>query len=385
MSFRFLSPQPSSPVLDVIFVHGLRFGSGSPLTDWVPRGGDASSFWPDWIREDIDGVRVGILSYETAAFKLKGTAMSLDDRGLNVLSELRAEGIGQNPVVFIAHSLGGLVVKEMLIRSSELDPGYNVIANACRGVVFLATPHYGSPGARLLLAARPFVTAAIKTLSDKNPYLTQLTSRYRTWLLNRDVKHLLLRESFLTDGFMIVPPSSSDPGLDLPVIAVDADHRTIAAPETREAFVYKQVKYFLEKVIQMPRVGLAPPQSPAPASGAVPSTTIEPPIEIQSDVLKASFIALERSLFVLEDSRLEVLRDRDAAELLDADHLIYIAENKLKSIDREIGEAQRRLKEIPAYIELEVRADEATAQAAAARAFNDQQKDFENDDIWNTL
>lgn len=50
-------------------------------------------------------------------------------------------------IVFIAHSLGGLVVKEVLRRSQEdEDAGIQDIVESTKAIVFLGTPHRGSPG-----------------------------------------------------------------------------------------------------------------------------------------------------------------------------------------------------------------------------------------------
>lgn len=49
-------------------------------------------------------------------------------------------------LVFIGHSLGGIIVKEVL-RRSEIDPDEKVkkLYNATTGVLFFGTPHRGSP------------------------------------------------------------------------------------------------------------------------------------------------------------------------------------------------------------------------------------------------
>ena len=44
-------------------------------------------------------------------------------------------------VVFVAHSLGGLIVKDVLCQSSE-NPGRTKLAQQTAGVVFLGTPHW---------------------------------------------------------------------------------------------------------------------------------------------------------------------------------------------------------------------------------------------------
>lgn len=48
-------------------------------------------------------------------------------------------------MIFVGHSLGGLVVKQALLLASEsLHDSYHDILNATSGIVFLGTPHRGS-------------------------------------------------------------------------------------------------------------------------------------------------------------------------------------------------------------------------------------------------
>ncbi|KAI8959297.1 hypothetical protein F5Y11DRAFT_306744 [Daldinia sp. FL1419] len=59
----------------------------------------------------------------------------------------------KRPLVFIAHSLGGIVVKIML-KTSDDQPTYQDLIKSTGGVIFLGTPHRGSTAAdRGLLVA----------------------------------------------------------------------------------------------------------------------------------------------------------------------------------------------------------------------------------------
>lgn len=49
------------------------------------------------------------------------------------------------PVIFIAHSLGGIVVKEMLRRASRAGPDrFRKIYESTSGIMFFGTPHGGA-------------------------------------------------------------------------------------------------------------------------------------------------------------------------------------------------------------------------------------------------
>src|SRR5579864_2082701 len=131
---------------DVVFVHGL---DGDARDTWQADGRQ-DTYWPDWLGCDLESEKVAIwsLSYDAAATAFSGHAMSLVDRGMNVLNLFAGNGsdrLGLKPLVFIAHSLGGLLVKQFLRQAKEYNnPQWTEIAANTRGVVFIATPHIGA-------------------------------------------------------------------------------------------------------------------------------------------------------------------------------------------------------------------------------------------------
>ena len=101
---------------DVIFVHGL---DGDPIETWRPAGHSGPA-WPEWLGEALPDVGVWLLSYAAASTRWKGHAMALADRAPSALALLDIEGLGERPLVFIAHSLGGLLVKQMLRHGHDI-------------------------------------------------------------------------------------------------------------------------------------------------------------------------------------------------------------------------------------------------------------------------
>ena len=74
--------------------------------------------------------------------------MNLHERANNMLEQLASFGIGERPVVIVAHSLGGILAKEMLRASNECtDAAWKLIAENTRLVAFLATPRPELPWA----------------------------------------------------------------------------------------------------------------------------------------------------------------------------------------------------------------------------------------------
>jgi triacylglycerol esterase/lipase EstA (alpha/beta hydrolase family) len=54
----------------------------------------------------------------------------------------------QPKIIFIGHSLGGLVIKQALLNAMD-DSKYTSIRTATFGLVFFATPHHGAKGVEL--------------------------------------------------------------------------------------------------------------------------------------------------------------------------------------------------------------------------------------------
>jgi protein SERAC1 len=82
----------------------------------------------------------------------------------------KAEEIRNRPIIFVGHSLGGLLVKQALIRSTEYysnrqDMDLGAISQATVGVLFIGTPHRGSSKASLGKIAQ---TAAMIALRQPN-------------------------------------------------------------------------------------------------------------------------------------------------------------------------------------------------------------------------
>ena len=221
-------------VADVVFVHGL---GGDPITTWQVDG-DASTFWPNWIFEDVSGIKVGSIGYPADAFHWSGTAgeMALPDRSKAIVDLLISNGIGTRPLVFVAHSLGGLVVKQVLRIASDMNqPAWEeLVANTC-GVVFLATPHQGAVLASIanaLSIIAPRVNAA--QLASNDSHLRDLNDWYQQNATSKAIKTHIYYETKPIGPALIVTQESATLGVQGCVpIPFDGNHIDICKPRTR--------------------------------------------------------------------------------------------------------------------------------------------------------
>jgi tetratricopeptide (TPR) repeat protein len=237
----------------VIFVHGL---DGDPQKTWTspPPPPPDNRLWPTWLAADIDGLAVWSLGYEAPALEWRGSAMALADRAGNVLSLLEVENrLATGDLIFVGHSLGGLVIKQLLRKASDAASrraeALSLIERT-RKVAFLATPHLGADlagwGERFRALFRPSEAARVLLRNDQ--HLRDLNVWYRGWASEKEIAHLILYEMKPTSVFgMVVKPDSSDPGLASEAIGIDADHIQIAKPLSTEHHVYKLVRAFIER------------------------------------------------------------------------------------------------------------------------------------------
>lgn len=187
-------------------------------------------------------------------------SLVLPDKAKQVLDLLVAQQIGERPLVFIAHSLGGLVVKQLLRTACELrkQEWERLGANA-KGVLFLATPHNGSAIADL--AARiPYVSNAAVQLKADDPYLRELGDWYQQNAEPRGFKTHVYYETQPYKSKIIVTQGSANPGIQGCVpIAFDGHHLDICKPTSRHAPVYLGSLKFIKALVTTPTVAVPGP------------------------------------------------------------------------------------------------------------------------------
>jgi hypothetical protein len=246
--YRVPSDSSTSALFDVVFVHGL---GGDMRKTWEADRTE-KTYWPAWLAAELPAAAVYSLGYDASPSAWLGHAMPLVDRAKNVLARLEANGFGARPVVFVCHSLGGLLVKQLLMTGETLgDPNWQKVARATRAVLFLATPHSGSRLADYLnlLGKLARATVAIDDLRANEPHLRDLSTWYSNNAARLGIETRAYFETRDTKGLRVVDESSANPGISGVVpIAVDADHAEICKPANGDSLVYKHVRQFLNGI-----------------------------------------------------------------------------------------------------------------------------------------
>ncbi|CAI9115772.1 OLC1v1016766C1 [Oldenlandia corymbosa var. corymbosa] len=261
------------PPLDIVFVHGLRGGAfkswrlsedksstKSGLVEKIDEeAGKKGTFWPgEWLPVDFPDARVFSLKYKTNLTQWSGASLPLLEVSSMLLEKLVAAGIGDRPVVFVTHSMGGLVVKEMLYQAKAENKD-NFVKNTI-GIVFYSCPHFGSKLAdmpwRMGLVLRPAPT--IGELRSGSPRLLELNNFIGELHEKGMLDVLSFGETKLTpivEGYggyayrrEIVPIASAFPGYGQLVVLDSTDHVNSCKPLSRDDPSYKETLDFLQKL-----------------------------------------------------------------------------------------------------------------------------------------
>ncbi len=129
-------------VVDIVAIHGL---NGDAYNTWTHQ--KSRNLWlRDQLPRDLPRARIYTYGYPSHLLFSKSKAQ-IRDYASKLLSCLSAARVGQErrPIIFIAHSLGGIVCKQALILAYR-NPLYSNILDSTIGIMFFGTPHRGARG-----------------------------------------------------------------------------------------------------------------------------------------------------------------------------------------------------------------------------------------------
>ena len=138
--------EPPSPNVDVCFVHGL---TGNRDSTWTASGQQEA--WPkNFLPGKLVQARLMTWGYDAYILRLSTASQNtLLDHATNLLRDLTdqrfADDASSRPLIFVAHSLGGLVCKRALLLSrTNALPHFRNLFDCTTGILFMGTPHTGS-------------------------------------------------------------------------------------------------------------------------------------------------------------------------------------------------------------------------------------------------
>ncbi|PNP57410.1 hypothetical protein THARTR1_02407 [Trichoderma harzianum] len=213
----------SDTQLSVIFLHGL---TGHREGTWTAEG--EADPWPkSLLPKDLPTARIITYGYDANVLHLTRVAGQNTVREhaktlINDLSALRTDTVGR-PIIFVVHSLGGLVIQDaLLICNNPNDEGQSDILSSTRGIAFLGTPHAGADLERFATA----VANVVSLVKKPNKRLLGVLRRNSETLAN------------IKDGFhtMVVRRQSSPEPIELHAfieeLPVDFLKRRVVEPDS---------------------------------------------------------------------------------------------------------------------------------------------------------
>jgi hypothetical protein len=295
---------------NIVFVHGIGSGAASAWTAAERR--ETGSF-PEWLSDDLEGyvkapVNVWLVDYPAEVFRVIFHSLQRSDsvpqRGRMLLDQAMAQELASRPVIFIAHSLGGIIVKQMLRSAADAEyyrqaqgttnRGVFSLALSTRLVIFMATPHDGSSVANLARAlpdfgatvlgslwstvdwlpiawplgplVRPLLKRAVRAapftdaLKSGDPHLEDLGAWYRnsapymgieTKAYYENLDYTIKAGRFKLRTLRVVAKESANPGVSgCDVVPLEGDHASICKPPSKDhdnyCTILKEVKDVLK-------------------------------------------------------------------------------------------------------------------------------------------
>lgn len=331
-----ISDTNSITTMDVVFVHGL---NGDPIKTWT---NDKDCFWPNWLLDDLPEADLWTVGYDASPTKWKRETLSFFERSQSILENLKTSGIGSRPVCFVCHSLGGLVVKQILRRSNENNSLRQncYLYNNTKSITFLAVPHQGSQYANIF-SRFSFLRATklVNYLKRNEDYINDLYYFFRNTSIpilsfyETERTPLLKRSAFckkvpiINDCLwpIIVPEKSADCGSGERPIPIEENHYNICKFSNKDEMHYKKLLFFIKS--NMSDVSVSSVQNSFIDNAEI-SKIDRNVIDIKSSISEGNWI--KSSQLICE---CEVILDNNTELPNRADTYLFLAEAEKSRVD----------------------------------------------------
>ncbi|KAF5591285.1 kinesin [Fusarium pseudocircinatum] len=197
---------PLEATVDIVIVHGMNpLGNKSHEEDvWKDKETGVN-----WVRDLLPGQ---VPSARILAFQYNGNILfgpsiaGVAGQAENLLEcpRMKRKLNPLRPIIWIAHSLGGIIIKEVLVTASKKFQAYPMISTFTYAIFFIAVPHRGSPYASFGTIASniagliPFkqTNSFLQSVTTDSDYNKELDTRFEpllklykfyTWIEGREV------------------------------------------------------------------------------------------------------------------------------------------------------------------------------------------------------
>ncbi|KAE8443681.1 hypothetical protein EG329_001453 [Mollisiaceae sp. DMI_Dod_QoI] len=240
--------EPSNAVFDIVFIHGI---TGHRENTWSV--GNGARPWPEtFLPTKIPDARIISFGYDASVIGWRSgiSSNNITDHAKNLLTALGAlrdadssvMNPSERPIVFVAHSLGGLVCEDALLSSrTNVEIHLQRILKYTWGILFLGTPHFGSS---LAPVARRFATLikpttrtnlqVLKVLSRDSEVLARIQNDFHSLLRSRTreghqpIEIICFYEEVPFSGIGEIVPKRSATLPGYAAIGIHSNHRNMA-------------------------------------------------------------------------------------------------------------------------------------------------------------
>ncbi|KAK0721389.1 hypothetical protein B0T21DRAFT_338119 [Apiosordaria backusii] len=271
---------------DIVLVHGL---NGDPLKTWTSR--ENGVYWPtDLLPAALKDQHANILVYGYNADvyssrKDRGRSPSdnfVHQHAQSLIASLthhrKADNTERNPIIWVAHSLGGILVKRALLYSNDVrahhQEDFRSVFVSTYGIIFLGTPHNGSDVAiwgrvlqymsdvaipRKLFETQSVLLKALKkdneTLQEINGHFLDVYQRFRIQMV-----HECHTSDVRGSKILVVDAASAGPQLPgVTYYGIEKDHSGMCKFEGENAPGWRNVSTTIRQWVA-DGVNLIPPR-----------------------------------------------------------------------------------------------------------------------------
>lgn len=246
---------------DIIFVHGLL---GTVFRTWRQASWEVNSpeyttCWPrDWMGKDLEHARILGVNYPTFLSEWRiqcPVKITLESRAEYILDKLMKADVGSRPIIWVCHSMGGLLVKQLL-STADSKSSTRKIATNTRGLVFYSVPHRGSNMAKLSDRTKAMLLPSTEVieLERGSPVLAEIHEKFLTLVNKYAIDCISFGEKLPshigTARFKmtthLVTKDSADPGMG-EFYELETNHFNICKPDCRTAPNYQLVLDFIKR------------------------------------------------------------------------------------------------------------------------------------------
>ena len=214
----------------IVFVHGVL---GDGISTWT--NARTKTYWPKLIAEDKDFADADVYVYEYSSPSLS-TSYNINELAEDLRLRLDVDKVSNyNEIIFLSHSMGGLVTREFLIK-------YRPIVAKIKFIYFYATPSSGSPMATLISIISKNPSLGNMRPMNVDQYLGNMAN---TWLADAQLRAIPAHcayEKLGTTTQIIVEQQSAVLLCNQRIDPIDANHIDIVKPQSRRAKAYETFK-----------------------------------------------------------------------------------------------------------------------------------------------